>query len=113
MLARNIIFSYHIHIGHGFGLVVNGTAIIGNNVNLSQFTTIGSNRDKAAYIGDNAYVGTSVCIVENVHIGSCANIGAGAVVVKDVPQNATVAGVPATIVKEYNGKTSNKNPYIA
>ena len=92
--------------------MINGTAIIGNNVNLSQFTTIGSNRDKAAYIGDNVYIGPSVCIVENVCIGNCANIGAGAVVVKDVPQNATVAGVPAVIVKENNWKSANKNPYI-
>lgn len=92
--------------------MINATAIIGNNVNLSQFTTIGSNRDKAAYIGDNVYIGPSVCIVENVCIGNCANIGAGAVVVKDVPQNATAAGVPAVIVKENNWKSANKNPYI-
>ena len=103
---------YGFYIGHGFGLVINATAIIGNNVNLSQFTTIGSNRDKAAYIGDNVYIGPSVCIVENVCIGNCANIGAGAVVVKDVPQNATAAGVPAVIVKENNWKSANKNPYI-
>lgn len=51
-------------------------------------------------IGDNVYIGPSVCIVENVSIGDNATIGAGAVVVKDVPANATVAGVPAKVISE-------------
>ena len=89
---------YGLYIGHGIGLVVNPTAKIGNNCNLSQFMTIGANNGKAAVIGDNVYIGPSVCIVEDVEIGDNATIGAGAVVVKDVPENATVAGVPAKIV---------------
>lgn len=91
---------YGLYIGHGFGTIVNPTAVIGNNVNLSQFTTIGSNEGVSAIIGDNVYIGPSVCIVENVHIGSNVTIGAGAVVVKDVPKNCTVAGVPAKVISE-------------
>jgi len=79
-------------------LVINETTVIGNNVNLSQFTTIGSNHGKAATIGDNVYIGPGVCIVEDVVIGNNACIGAGSVVVKDVPENATVAGVPAKVI---------------
>lgn len=56
--------------------MVNPTAVIGNNCNLSQFTTIGSNYDKAATIGDNVYIGPNVCILEDVHIGSQVTIGA-------------------------------------
>lgn len=91
---------YGLYIAHGFGTIVNPTAVIGNNVNLSQFTTIGSNDGLSAVIGDNVYIGPSVSIVENVSIGSNATIGAGAVVVKDVPRNSTVAGVPAKVISE-------------
>lgn len=95
---------YGLYIGHGYGIIVNPTAIIGNNVNLSQFTTIGSNEGKAAVIGDNVYIGPSVCIVENVQIGSDVCIGAGAVVTKDIPRGMTVAGVPAKIIGENKHK---------
>lgn len=89
---------YGLYIGHGIGIVVNPTAIIGNNCNLSQFITIGANEGVAAEIGDNVYIGPSVCLVERIKIGNNVTIGAGAVVVKDVPDNATVAGVPAKII---------------
>lgn len=94
-INHNCKIGYGLYIGHGFGTIVNPTAIIGNNVNLSQFSTIGANQGKAAIIGDNVYIGPSVCVVENVHIGNNATIGAGAVVVKDIEENTTVAGVPA------------------
>ena len=89
---------YGLYIGHGIGIVVNPTAVIGNNCNLSQFTTIGSNDGQGAIIGDNVYIGPSVCIVEDVKIGNNVTIGAGAVVVKDIPDNATAAGVPARVI---------------
>ena len=99
-ISPNTRIGYGLYIGHGFGTIVNPTAVIGNNVNLSQFSTIGSNKNKAAVIGNNVYIGPSVCIVENVSIGSNASIGAGSVVVKDVPKNSTVAGVPAKVISE-------------
>ena len=93
---------YGLFIGPGFSIFVNRTVEIGNNCNLSQLTTIGSNSFRGATIGDNVYIGPSVCIVENVHIGNNASIGAGAVVTKDVPENATVAGVPAKVLNYDN-----------
>lgn len=93
---------YGLYIGHHMCVVINETAKIGNNVNLSQFTTIGSNEGNAAVIGDNVYIGPSVCLVENVQIGNDVTIGAGSVVTRDIPSQATVAGVPAKVLNFNN-----------
>ncbi len=103
MIASSTKIGYGFFIGHPQGVIINHTAVIGNNVNISQFLTIGANEVRAAVIGDNVYIGPQVCLVENVHIGSNATIGAGAVVTKDVKENAVVAGNPA---HEINAKVS-------
>lgn len=89
---------YGLYIGHSGPVVVNATAILGNNVNLSQYTTIGANDTPAAIIGDNVYIGPGVCVVGHVHIGQNVTIGAGSVVTKDVPDNATAAGNYARVL---------------
>lgn len=100
---------YGLYLSHGFGIIVNPTSIIGNNCNLSQFTTIGGHTEKTAIIGDNVYIGPSVCVVNDVIIGNNATIGAGAVVTHNIPQNATAAGVPAKVISYNNeGKFVNK-----
>lgn len=93
---------FGFYTGHNMCIVVNGGTIIGNNVNLSQFLNIGTNHNTPAIIGDNVYIGPQVCIVENVKIASNTTIAAGSIVTKDVPQNATVAGVPAKILNYNN-----------
>lgn len=97
-IPRTTKIGYGFYIGHGIGIVINGGTVIGNNVNISHFLSIGTNNDKPATIGDNVYIGPNVCIVEDVRVGNNSTIGAGAVVVKDVPDNATVAGVPAKVI---------------
>ena len=87
------------YIGHGLGVVINPTARIGNHFTISQFCTIGSNKGKAATVGDNVYLAPHCCVVEDVKIGDNGVVGAGSVVIHDVPQNAVVAGSPAKIIK--------------
>lgn len=103
---------YGLYIGHGGPIVVNSTAVIGNNVNLSPFTTIGATgkNPKAATIGDNTYIEPNCCLVENVIIGKNVTIGAGAVVTKDIPDNATAVGNYAKVIN-YNdpGKRTHNN----
>lgn len=93
---------YGFYIGHGGPVIINGTAIIGNNCNISQFTTIGANEGKAAVIRDNVYIGPNVCIVEDVLIKDNVTIGAGSVVCKNLPENATVAGNYAKVLNFNN-----------
>ena len=92
---------YGFYIGHGGPIVVSRYTKFGNNVNISQFTTIGTNNDVGATIGSNVYIGPSVCIIGGVTIGDNVTIGAGSVVTKDIPDGATVAGNPARILN-YN-----------
>lgn len=102
---------YGLYIGHGGPVVINPTAIIGNNCNLSQFSTIGTNENHAATIGNNVYIGPNVCIVENVLIGDNVTIGAGSIVTKNVPKNATVVGNYAKIINYDSPGKYIQNPW--
>ena len=95
--SRNVKLGHSFKIVHAIGIVVNATTVIGNNSTIHQFTTIGSDKVNAAVIGDNVYLGPNVCLVEHVHIGSNAKIGAGAVVVNNIPVGVTAVGVPAKV----------------
>ena len=104
---------YGFYIGHGVGIVINGGTVIGNNCNVSQFLSIGTNKRTPATIGDNVYIGPNVCIVEDVKIGNNVTIGAGAVVTKDIPDNATAAGVPAKVISYKDNSRLIHNRYLA
>ena len=82
-IDRNTDIGYGFRLPHGGPVVINVSSIIGDNVDIYQYSSIGSMFRNAAEIGNNVYIGPSVCIVENVHIDDGVTIGAGSVVVKD------------------------------
>ncbi len=91
-------------IDHGTGVVIGETTIIGNNVTLFQGVTLGgTGKEKGKRhptIGNNVVVGAGAKVLGNIEIGDSSYIGANAVVVKGVPQNSTVVGVPGRITKQ-------------
>ena len=111
-ILRKTKIGYGLYISHGGPVVVNPSTVIGNNCNLSQFVTIGSNEGKAAVIGDNVYIGPNTCIVEDVCIGDNATIGAGSVVTKDIPSNAMAAGNYAKVLNFNNPGRYIQNRYL-
>ena len=83
------------------GVVIHSQAIIGNNCIIGTNVTIGGGSKKGVpIIGNNVYLSTGSKIIGNITIGSNSVIGANAVVVKNVPPNCVVAGVPAKIIHE-------------
>ena len=87
-------------IRHGFGIVVHSKATLGANVILRQGVTIGARRtgeSLAPSIGNDVEFGVNSVTLGDIHIGSGAKIGAGAVVLHSVPEGAFALGVPARI----------------
>lgn len=94
-----------LRVFHGQSLVVSDKAVIGKGCTLRNSTTIGVAETavdfsgSAPHIGDYVDVGANAVIIGGITVGSYAVIGAGSVVIKDVPPYATVVGNPARIVK--------------
>lgn len=90
-------------IDHGMGVVIGETAEIGENVTLYQDVTLGGTgvqRGKRhPTLGNNVVVGAGAKVLGNITIGNNVRIGAGSVVVHSVPDNCTVVGVPAEVVR--------------
>ena len=92
-------------IHHGFGTVVNNKVRIGSNVLLRNGTTIGVKRNSefgatdVPVIGDSVDIGANVVIIGRIRIGNHVTIGAGSVVLTDVPDYAVVVGNPARIIR--------------
>ncbi|WP_029061659.1 serine O-acetyltransferase [Labrenzia sp. DG1229] len=91
-----------IFIDHGTGIVVGGTAAIGDDVSILQGVTLGGTGkeggDRHPKIQSGVLIGAGAKVLGNLEIGHCSRIAAGSVVLADVPECTTVAGVPARIV---------------
>ena len=95
-----------VFIDHGAGVVIGETAEIGNNVTIYQGVTLGgTGKDKGKRhptIGNNVVISSGAKVLGPFKVGDNSKIGAGAVVLKEVPANCTVVGVPGRIVKKDN-----------
>lgn len=91
-----------IYIAHPYATILNAKSI-GKNFTCRQCTTIGNKvdgrNDLIPEIGDNVTLGANVCIIGDIRIGNNVLIGAGSVVVKNVPNNCVVAGNPARVIR--------------
>jgi len=93
-----------LFIDHGMGVVIGETSILGDNVTLFQAVTLGgTGKEKGKRhptVGNNVVIGTGAKVLGNITIGDNSYVGANAVVIKDVPPNSTVVGVPGRITKQ-------------
>jgi serine O-acetyltransferase len=91
-----------IFLDHGTGLVVGQTAVIEDDVSILQEVTLGGTGkergDRHPKIRRGVLIGAGAKILGNIEVGHCSRIAAGSVVLKAVPPNATVAGVPARVI---------------
>lgn len=95
-----------LFIDHGNGVIIGETAIIGDNVTLYQGVTLGgTGKEKGKRhptIKDNVMISAGAKVIGSFTVGENAKIGAGSVVVEEVPPNSTVVGIPGRVVKRDN-----------
>ena len=110
----------NLFIDHGMGVVIGETSEIGDNVTIYHAVTLGGSspsidserqrhEKRHPTIGNDVVIGSGAQIIGPVNVGTGARIAANAVVVKDVPDNATMVGIPAKAVKLEN--KGNFRPY--
>mgnify|MGYP006111446285 FL=1 len=110
----------NLFIDHGMGVVIGETSVIGDNVTIYHAVTLGGispsidsdlqrNEKRHPTIGNDVVIGSGAQIIGPVLVGNCARIAANAVVVNNVPENATMVGIPAKAVRV--GNKGNFRPY--
>ena len=111
----NATIGKRLFIDHGMGVVIGETAKIGDDVTIYHGVTLGGTSSKPGIrhpqIGNSVVIGSGAQILGPIKIGNGAKIGSNAVVVKDVPENATMVGVPAREVKVLNADAKDFSAY--
>lgn len=100
-------------IDHGTGVIIGETTIIGDNVTLYQGVTLGGTGKETGKrhptLEDNVMVSAGAKVIGSFTVGKNSKIGAGSVVIEEVPPNCTVVGVPGHIVKQNNVKVTTSD----
>ncbi len=93
---------HRLFIDHGMGVVIGETSTLGDDVTMYQGVTLGgTGKEKGKRhptIGNNVVIGAGAKVLGNISIGENSRVGAGSVVLRSVPHNSTVVGVPARVV---------------
>ena len=101
-----------VFIDHATGVVIGETAVVGDNVSMLQGVTLGGTGketgDRHPKIGNCVLLSAGATVLGNIRIGDCSKVGAGSVVLQDVPPRSTVVGVPARVV----GRPASAQPAI-
>lgn len=97
-----------LFIDHGHGVIIGETAIVGDNVTMFQGVTLGGTGKEQGKrhptIEDNVMISAGAKVLGSFTVGANSKIGAGSVVLQEVPPNSTVVGVPGRVVKRDNEK---------
>jgi serine O-acetyltransferase len=97
---------HRVFIDHGMGVVIGETAVVGDNVTIYQGVTLGGTGKESGKrhptVLDNVVIGSGAKVLGNIEIGKNVNIGASSVVLKSVPPDCTVVGVPGRIIRRHN-----------
>ncbi len=101
-------------IDHGMGVVIGETAVVGDDVTLYHGVTLGGTslekKKRHPTVGDRVTIGAGAKILGDITIGSDSRIGANAVVVKNVPPNSVVVGIPGQAVHRHIPHTASDEP---
>lgn len=99
IIGRGADFGEGFVLVHSLGVVINTSVKGGRNVVLEHQVTIGAEKGVSPVLGNDVFIGAGAKILGGVKIGAGARVGANAVVVDDVPEGATVVGIPARVVR--------------
>src|ERR1017187_6101601 len=103
-----------LFIDHGMGVVIGETSIVGDDVTMYQGATLGgTGKEKLKRhptIGNGVFIGAGARILGNIRVGDNSRIGAGSVVLRDVPDDSTVVGVPGHIILRHGQRVVITDP---
>jgi serine O-acetyltransferase len=109
IIGRGADFGPGLVLIHSNGVVINGRVRGGCRIYIEHQVTIGAERGQSPILGNDLFIGAGAKIVGPVRIGNGCCVGANAVVVDDVPDHATVAGIPARVVGMHSQDKADKS----